>query len=697
MGAIKFIPNQPISFDNATDSCNDDFGKCYCVKVAYGDKIQLQFKQEPTGDNLICDGNFEVANTELFTNGEFVGNATGWTLSSLAYGSNKITQSSGTTGYALQTFGSLDPLVIYRIRFTVSGYTAGNVKGQLGTYISPVIATADGDYELFATYVSGGYDVGVYTDSSFRGSIDNLRLDIVGVNNGCWTSNQGWSRVDDGAKHLSGIDVLTLVTPPLTYGSYYQVKVSVKDMSSGQLSVAMGAVVEIITVSGDYIFYMIAAPDENIVFLPTTDFNGTLYGVEVYELYQNFDVQILDDHSVSVWSFSPVITNEFITVGDTTDTIVLPYGKYEIQVIDPATSEVFTSNCIDHKSSFDCSKMVVANCCDNAFGFEFKNSGFTLAQRISLIKFNPRYPVKQNQVVSSAGNNSRPYAERDKIIQLKTDYIDEITHDALSTQFICDTLLIDDIEYFWFDNEYKPTWSNNGRLNVSMLQTELKKKEEAIIYKANCGNCVDDDDWQFMMGFDFTGFANVDLYSVTINGIETIIPGGIAWSDYGSIAAGISVNIGSDFIPQGNSNAGHPIDIIWSNGNAKRLYQSIKFYDVVNALYYTVEPTSIQDTEYCKYYLSTAADTLSSIVINGISYPLYGAVTTSDYHKIMAGLGAIITQQLGITDIGVRLLNPTSGQLSLEIRVPKDSTLIFNQVGITLSGTPYNIPFSTTC
>lgn len=126
-------------------------------------------------------GGTPLINAPAVTNGGFDSDTnwtkgTGWSI-----GSGVATKTAGTSTYLTQTY----PLVVgasYQITFTVTAYTAGQVRPALaggastgGTYRSAV-----GTYTETLVAATGNALIGFQADASFAGSIDDVSIALVG-------------------------------------------------------------------------------------------------------------------------------------------------------------------------------------------------------------------------------------------------------------------------------------------------------------------------------------------------------------------------------------------------------------------------------------------------------------------------------------------------------------------------------------
>lgn len=124
--------------------------------------------------------------TELCTNGDF-SSAAGWTLGDSG---TQYTIGSGVATVAVSPDGgggtalkrSLVTLAgrAYRVRYTVSGRTSGQVLIQVGN-VNTAAKTADGTYDEVVTTVSAGTLLYVLNNLNVGATIDNIQVNQVGL------------------------------------------------------------------------------------------------------------------------------------------------------------------------------------------------------------------------------------------------------------------------------------------------------------------------------------------------------------------------------------------------------------------------------------------------------------------------------------------------------------------------------------
>ena len=122
----------------------------------------------------------EYNNTTLVTNGNFTGNATGWTYDDAfwSYYSNAIQKDQDGTSKVLSQSINVSPLNLYIAVFTVSGFSTAGFTVSIGGGTGIPIA-ANGVYTLPLVAGSAGKALAFTSDASTAGS--RFTLDSIAV------------------------------------------------------------------------------------------------------------------------------------------------------------------------------------------------------------------------------------------------------------------------------------------------------------------------------------------------------------------------------------------------------------------------------------------------------------------------------------------------------------------------------------
>lgn len=138
--AIKFIPNQPILFEADEQSCKNNDNKSYNQLLQAGDRLHLQLKHDPCGSELICQP--QDLGTEVLTNPDFDGDASGWTLGTdVTYDGLGGITFNGLGVTPLSQTQSLAVCFPYTLTVVVREYTTGALACFIGETLAGKITS----------------------------------------------------------------------------------------------------------------------------------------------------------------------------------------------------------------------------------------------------------------------------------------------------------------------------------------------------------------------------------------------------------------------------------------------------------------------------------------------------------------------------------------------------------------------------
>jgi hypothetical protein len=146
------------------------------------------------------------------------------------------------------------------------------------------------------------------------------------------------------------------------------------------------------------------------------------------------------------------------------------------------------SNCITIMSDEDlsCHKELEAWSECLSGGFDFRN--FRLRMLVPMLKWGSKYPIKETTYIYSNGTNERPQYSRDKTWQVKTDRVDEITHDCLSLMLLQENFTSDGRSYFLKGGKYDKDDARNGLLSLSKASFEMAD-QVSVVFGNKCRDC----------------------------------------------------------------------------------------------------------------------------------------------------------------------------------------------------------------
>jgi hypothetical protein len=206
--------------------------------------------------NAVDHGTIDA--TELLTNHNFDGSATGWALTNFTYTGGNITHVTGSSGTAQQTISIPTSYQVYILEFGVTTTVQGLIDFQANgeSLIDGGVYRSVGTYtDKMAVVIraSGSVNISVVTDSVWAGSIGNISLKKVGI---LWQANDLYIATDDtliripssvkfgpyNAGNIAIGDILTM--PATTAASAWNVAIGARALASttdGIENTAIGA------------------------------------------------------------------------------------------------------------------------------------------------------------------------------------------------------------------------------------------------------------------------------------------------------------------------------------------------------------------------------------------------------------------------------------------------------------------------
>lgn len=318
--AIRFIPNQPITFEADVQSCKNRDNKDYAMLLQAGDNLHLQMQHDPCSDELLSTPGF-YSGSEILTNTGFQFSSTGWTVGSWVWspGNMAILSSGAAPLSQTQTLQAGQP---YKLTISVSGYITGTLACFIGETLAGKIS-ADGVYEFIVTpsvdsecrFQNDPDNVGGYQPLNL--SVDYISLTdmAMGINWGSGNLTQsrsycvnpdfagnanGWT-LDSQWAYSSNHIVKTPGTAQAAYQEVddivsrngYEVEVTVGGRTAGTLTVIFGNVmIGTISANGTYTYkYPLPTifegtyPANALVFEADTAFDGYVSHGDIVNTY----------------------------------------------------------------------------------------------------------------------------------------------------------------------------------------------------------------------------------------------------------------------------------------------------------------------------------------------------------------------------------------------------------------------------
>lgn len=431
---------------------------CYYLEIF--DACQIQ------GSNLVVDGDFANGNytewqrsnqgqqyditggqlefifaplegASLITNGDFAtGDFTGWTAgANWAVVGNAAVHTPGSTATLSQTVNITPPpappgVLQHWIQLVMSAWTVGTITVTLADKTSVSYGMNDTITFPLRPTVGGAQSFTITPSSNFDGTIDDIALH---------EATAIWS------------DFPTIInTVNLDYlaGNYDLEFEIVGVTGSPNIAVGMG----------------IQNMSQSIVYET---------GIAV--------------HTVSVLNYVPGGQRAQLTAKFRLGNNYYP-GRIGVNNVSAVRVEPFeatyTSECLQYKEDWGSrTRMLTAYCDQDAFGFEFQNTGFRLQQRAGVRSIAPFYP-KEKQIQRSGNGSARVvYSGVEKYWQLHTEYVTETFHDAMSVMIDCDHFAVgltqdNAVEYIAEVEDYNPAWLQDGSFHLAPVVVNLRPKED---------------------------------------------------------------------------------------------------------------------------------------------------------------------------------------------------------------------------
>ena len=508
--AIQILDNQPVSFDsdfnNQDQDCNC-ISQPFCQLVETEDKTSFQFKILPCGGDLIDNGSFN--------DGLNSWNASGWTWTD-----HKAKHTTGNTSTLSQ---SNDPLSIgshYRLRFIISGMTAGTLTVKFGNAIIAII-TNNGSYEFSG--LADGVILKFTPTTDFNGSIDEVTLFRLLVDykifitdqNGEWlhTLEDSWLSIQEDHGLVEFIwDYLDLSKGCYRIGiadpcinTNFQIGIFRFIFHLGNIS---GVAIFVQNTDNGFSIYeptgnevglvinnptiLLAGNAYRVTFTLSWDVNFTNFG-KIRPLINGTNgtficgtdggatgehVQIITPGSDGFLAF-----NYNTCLSDSPSKIYVTNIKVEL--VDPPTLVAdYLSDCFQLADKHECSLSLSWYNIENSFGFIY-DSGFKHFLRIAGKLWKPKRSKEGKELFRySDGHQKILTAESHKINKLTIEQVPEYIHDAISTGIDHDYFIIGEDHYVATAGDYEEQHRNSSLL--APIEIDVEKNFQPLLRNDSC-------------------------------------------------------------------------------------------------------------------------------------------------------------------------------------------------------------------
>jgi hypothetical protein len=503
--ATEYLPNQPIVFEDYSQSGLNNDESTWSVLLQDDDSLCIQQKLIPNGSDLITCELDTLVDIETFPYDTF---GTGWSQA----GAGDPYVHTGATGTLEDStfYFEFQAYYWYQITFTVTAASGGSVTPYFDNYSvgDSWTGTEVSTVGTFTQYIQ--CKVGIAKAILIAtGDISVAETVVFKAVAPCFQTPWNSYSITELGKfcHITGnIDELDGTDQVILDGYYVQVIMTVSGRTAGSVSIqtASDTSQEACTGNGTFTRYLTntSGLDEVLKIVPDTDFNGCISDVHVYLMENTGGFQIFTNtgtsksilydkdsanNPVTIYKDRISWCISFNSVDNGSGLIALTTGCYKIGYYDTADSAVvYSTNQISYTTdSYEKTKMIHGDCDGEAYGFIFTNANFELWQRLPILKINPKYEIEADEYITSQGIRSKASTKKEKIKTLWVDFIDEVAHDCLSTIVNCDTVDIDGEVVYFPVQDYEPEWDANMKYNKAQVKLDMKFTPAAL-YNKNC-------------------------------------------------------------------------------------------------------------------------------------------------------------------------------------------------------------------
>lgn len=523
---LSFIPNQPFIWESPLPDqpCLNNDNRAYAQIVQPNDTVCVQQIMTPCDDAINCEPNMFAIGTNL---GFVATLGSGW---SSGGGNYNYSGSGGVVGNLTLTPSSpLTAGVPYRIQIDVLSVTGTcgifislgldayateiTAAGQYTCYLICQTTTDDLVFTMNASATTAGDTMVINGGSIDRTDFSQCWFDSLPFGYPCWNYTFDLPNLNGKFCSITDFGSLTNLTAYTTDGNYHRVNLRITDCTQGGLEVILGGVyLGTTTGNGEFQFYGVPTDASGeLILTKTGSFDGCVDNVTVDE-FGAVDPTDLGNsvYKLQVANSSGVAATDEIEFVLNDDRITWCFDVSEltnggnpielscdidytllltVQCLEEVAEEIVSITKLHYNpDGWDCSFVVEGYCNGYNLGFYFGATTanvFKLTQRLRILQFAPKYPSSGEEYLFSSGIFGRSYAQRGKVRTAHFDYVDEATHDVISTQLICDVLTIDGDVYFAPVKDYEPEWDEN-RYNLAQSKVDLIRVTEPIIFKRSC-------------------------------------------------------------------------------------------------------------------------------------------------------------------------------------------------------------------
>jgi len=372
--------------------------------------------------------------SNLVTNGDFSGGGAGWTATNWVIAAGATHTPGNISALSRSVTISAPPpapnYMVWWIQVTMSGRTAGSLTLSLGNAIAGTYQDNGSWCVRVAPTIGGSITLMFTPTSNFDGTIDDIQV---------------YERTQ---ADLDGVTIYN-TTNPLITAANYSASFDITALTGGSLGAG----------------FSVLGMGQAIAFETA-----------------------ITTHTVSIPNYVPgaqtpvmvAIFGELDSAGGSRSYVgTVTFDNIELVRVEPFEA-TYTTECLNYALTHPRTKLVTAYSDNEAFGFEFTNTGFLLQQRIYCRSIAPSYPQAVNIAKYGDGTAEVTYGELEKYWQLHTAPMSESAHDAMAAQRLMDHFIIGDsamgTEYVVDTDEYSPAWNTSGSYDLATSVITLRVK-----------------------------------------------------------------------------------------------------------------------------------------------------------------------------------------------------------------------------
>lgn len=496
-GTHEFFITPSLVGDMVLQNDHDDLAGYHDIDMTIGGAAVYPVME------CVANWDDQYRTVQLVSNPVFTGNADGWNLANgWAYNTNKITKTPGTAGNAYQIIDTVQHRQGYTVEIITTGRTAGTLTVDFGNVTIATITTngtTTVEYSLPAIF-DGQFakkQLSLYADATFDGNVTSAKI--------YYNESIVKYTADGFCKTVSDIDATLQIAA--SYDAISRLRVALRSYYSGTVRFHYDTYTTYLegTVksgNGDFDIYLEPPSTASRVSVyMSTDYVGCVESLSLMQLAMNHSLAIFGtdgstpatDFYDKSSAFDPLVYHDnYVSWSIDLNNVLyggiaeqVASGCYIVKMYDGCADDYkYSSTVISYSSDpIPCTYFVKATCDNDNLGFHFGN-GFYVAHRLKVLRISPKYRIKGDEYTYSTGTNRLQAADTDKTWICWFNYADEVTHDAIAVQMLCDTIYIGADQYYAVPQDYEPEWATNMRRNLAQSRVELKKKVSKL-YKRN--------------------------------------------------------------------------------------------------------------------------------------------------------------------------------------------------------------------